>query len=72
MSAVREPLLVTYKNKTNYKSHENHPKADYLHQNTVLMCPVTDNYALGEAVRCETVEYERNIQEVNLGKVMCN
>ena len=62
MSAVREPQLVTYKNKQT-TNHENHPKADYLHQNTVLTCPVTDNYALGEAVRCETVEYERNIQE---------
>ena len=63
MCAVKEPLLVTFKNKQNYRSHENHPKAAVLHQNTVLCCPVLDNYAMGEAVRCELLEYERNIIE---------
>ena len=63
MCSVREPLLITYKNKESYGTHENHDWAQFLHQNTLLMCPVMDNYALGEAVRCEQVEYDRNIEE---------
>ena len=64
MCSVREPLLITFKNKENYGTHENHAYAEMLHQNTMLMCPVMDNFALGEAVRCEEVEYDRNIEEV--------